>query len=122
MNTEIGEVYTGSAAEDAMKPVFIVNPVAGTKMCEKQFAQAEEQLKAMGAEYTVRLSEYPGHSVELARQALAEGRRFIVAVGGDGTVNEVKGNGKIVLEIDANVKITVDKASLVKDFSEAQQQ
>lgn len=88
MSSEIEEVFTGSS-EDEMKPVFIVNPVAGTSLCEKQFAEAEEQLKAAGAEYTVRFSEYPGHSVELAKQALAEGRRFIVAVGGDGTVNEI---------------------------------
>ena len=47
----------------------------------------------------------------------------VVTVGGIyGTVVEVKGNGKVVLKIDDNVKITVDKASLVKDFSEAQQQ
>ena len=47
----------------------------------------------------------------------------MVTVGGIyGTVSEVKGNGKVVLQIDDNVKITVDKASLVKDFSEAQQQ
>ncbi|MBR4634931.1 MAG: diacylglycerol kinase family lipid kinase [Clostridia bacterium] len=88
MNTKTEETFTGSS-EDAMKPVFIVNPIAGTSLCEKQFAEAERQLKAMGAEYAVRYSEYAGHSVELAKQALAEGRKFIVAVGGDGTVNEI---------------------------------
>ena len=47
----------------------------------------------------------------------------VVTVGGIyGSVKDVQGNGKVVLEIDDNVKITVDKASLVKDFSEAQQQ
>ena len=86
---DFAEVFTGAAAEDAMKPVFIVNPVAGTNLCEKQFELAEQFLKAAGAEYTVLKSEYSGHSVELAKQALAEGKRFIVAVGGDGTVNEI---------------------------------
>ena len=56
------------------------------------------------------------------RDSLKKGDKVVTVGGIYGTVNEVKGNGKIVLEIDANVKITVDKASLVKDFSEAQQQ
>ena len=37
-----------------------------------------------------------------------------------GTIVEVNDN-KVLLEIDKDVKIKVDKASLVKDFSEAQQ-
>ncbi|MGH3024734.1 MAG: diacylglycerol/lipid kinase family protein, partial [Gaiellaceae bacterium] len=34
-------------------------------------------------------SERPGHAAELARQAASEGARLVVAVGGDGTVNEI---------------------------------
>lgn len=34
-------------------------------------------------------SEYPGHAVELAEQAAAEGFEIVTAVGGDGTVHEV---------------------------------
>ena len=46
----------------------------------------------------------------------------VVTVGGIyGTIVEVNDN-KVMLEIDKDVKIKVDKASLVKDFSEAQQQ
>ena len=55
------------------------------------------------------------------RDSLKKGDKVVTVGGIYGTVNEVKGNGKVVLEIDTNVKITVDKASLVKDFSEAQQ-
>ena len=45
----------------------------------------------------------------------------VVTVGGIyGTVLEVNDN-KVMLEIDKDVRIKVDKASLVKDFSEAQQ-
>lgn len=56
------------------------------------------------------------------RDSLQKGDKVVTVGGIYGTVNEVKGNGKVVLEIDTNVKITVDKASLVKDFSEANQQ
>ena len=45
----------------------------------------------------------------------------MVTVGGIyGTVQEVNDN-KVMLEIDKDVRIKVDKASLVKDFSDAQQ-
>ena len=32
---------------------------------------------------------YPGHAIELARQASAEGYDMVIAMGGDGTVHEV---------------------------------
>ena len=38
-----------------------------------------------------------------------------------GTVAEIK-EKTLLIEIDSNVKIKVDKNSVVKDFSEAQQQ
>jgi YegS/Rv2252/BmrU family lipid kinase len=44
---------------------------------------------ARAADYEVRLTEYAGHAVGLAQAAAAEGFAVVVAVGGDGTVNEV---------------------------------
>ena len=35
-----------------------------------------------------RFTEHPGHATQLVRQALMDGRRLIIAVGGDGTINE----------------------------------
>lgn len=48
-----------------------------------------------GLEPDGRLTERPGHAIELARKARSEGRRLVVAVGGDGTVHEVV-NGLLV--------------------------
>ena len=42
-----------------------------------------------GLEGDTFLSEEPGHLTELAREAAAGGAKLLVAVGGDGTVNEV---------------------------------
>jgi len=39
--------------------------------------------------YEVQHTEYAGHAVQLAREAAQAGCRVVVAVGGDGTVNEV---------------------------------
>ena len=54
------------------------------------------------------------------RNSLSKGDKVVTVGGIYGTVIEVNDN-KVLLEIDKDVKIKVDKASLVKDFSEAQQ-
>ncbi len=68
---------------------FIVNRIAGTGACERLFGEAERILKEKGVKYSVLFTEREGHAVELAKQAVANGERFIVSVGGDGTLNEI---------------------------------
>ena len=54
------------------------------------------------------------------RDSLKKGDKVVTVGGIYGTVLEVNDN-KVMLEIDKDVRIKVDKASLVKDFSDAQQ-
>lgn len=49
----------------------------------------ERSLHSLGLEYDVRTTQAPGDASRFAREALADRRRFLVAVGGDGTVHEV---------------------------------
>ena len=58
--------------------------------------------------------------LEQFRSGLQKGDKVVTVGGIYGTVLEVNDN-KVMLEIDKDVRIKVDKASLVKDFSEAQQ-
>src|SRR5256712_7040034 len=46
-------------------------------------------LRAGGLDFDVAMTTCAGEATELARAAVAEGRRLVVAAGGDGTVNEV---------------------------------
>lgn len=55
------------------------------------------------------------------RDSLKKGDKIVTVGGIYGTVEEVKGT-TLLIEVDSNVKIRVDKASVVKDFSDAQQQ
>lgn len=55
------------------------------------------------------------------RDGLKKGDKIVTIGGIYGTVVEVK-EKSLLIEIDSNVKIRVDKNSVVKDFSEAQQQ
>lgn len=68
---------------------FIVNPVAGSGNAWRMFQSARRIMDDKGIDYGFAVSQYPKHAVELARKAVAEGESVIVAVGGDGTVNEV---------------------------------
>jgi diacylglycerol kinase (ATP) len=69
--------------------VLICNPRAGSGKVLKALPEVRRHLASRGLDHELRFTERPRHATEIARAALAEGKRFIVAVGGDGTVNEV---------------------------------
>ena len=69
---------------------FIFNPTAGPNQ-RRDFPVlvARHFAPPTAGEVAVRRTEHAGHAVALAAAAAAEGFRVVVAVGGDGTVNEV---------------------------------
>jgi YegS/Rv2252/BmrU family lipid kinase len=72
----------------------IVNPHAGKRRVGEEVPELERTLRARGLEYTLVRTEGRGDATRFAREALEAGGRFLVAVGGDGTVHEVV-NGMI---------------------------
>ncbi|GAA4843138.1 diacylglycerol kinase family protein [Algivirga pacifica] len=71
------------------KLLFIINPISGAAKGKTIGKYIEEQLQQMPYTYTIWLTEHEGHGVTLAQQGVAQQYDIIVAVGGDGTVNEV---------------------------------
>jgi len=69
------------------KVIFIINPIAGTRQ-KNMIHDAIRQTFTEDA-HEVYFSEYCGHAFEIASAKVLEGYVNIVAVGGDGTVNEV---------------------------------
>lgn len=67
----------------------IANPRAGAGTVEDEWPRVERLLRATLPELDVAFTEGPGHATLLAREALRAGWEMIVAVGGDGTLNEV---------------------------------
>jgi diacylglycerol kinase (ATP) len=69
--------------------LFVINPISGGKnklnFVEKVYKYLDLHLFEPSFEYT----QWHGHGIELARRAVNDGIDIIVAVGGDGTINEV---------------------------------
>lgn len=68
---------------------LIVNPAAGGGGAERAVPTIERLLRGHGVQFDTVRTERPWHAAELARQAIHDGIDVVVAVGGDGTSNEV---------------------------------
>ena len=72
---------------------FIINPVSGSKDAQKEKRKLPKVIMQSLDESqwlpNITFTEYAGHATELARQYARMGFDAVVAVGGDGTVNEV---------------------------------
>lgn len=68
---------------------FIVNPISGTKSKEGLLTLIEQVIDPERFDSEIIRTEYAGHASVIAAQCAAEGVDICVAVGGDGTVNEV---------------------------------
>ncbi|HEY44067.1 MAG TPA: diacylglycerol kinase family lipid kinase [Anaerolineae bacterium] len=68
---------------------IVVNPVSGRGAGESAIPHLDHQLREYGLDFDLVATERPWHAVELAQKAVADGYNVVVAVGGDGTANEV---------------------------------
>ena len=72
-----------------MSTVFLVNPASGNGATGKRWPSLALRAAQLGLVGETLFSERPGHLIELAREAVDKGATLVVAVGGDGTLNEV---------------------------------
>ena len=70
-------------------PVAILNPKAGGGRAAKAWPGIAALLQQRFGGVEERSTSYPGHATELARSAIEAGSDLVIAVGGDGTINEV---------------------------------
>lgn len=71
------------------KIVFVINPISGTQGKEQILAWMNEKLDREKYDMEVVYTEYAGHAVKIAAQKAAEKAFAVVAIGGDGTINEI---------------------------------
>jgi len=75
--------------EHKEKWCFIVNPTAGGGFGKELLPELEKQLANRSLDATILVTERHDHAIELSKQSLEKGCSYIIAVGGDGTMNEV---------------------------------
>lgn len=68
---------------------FIVNPSSGVRKKIKMAELIEKEIDKSLFDFEIIDTEYAGHATELALDAAEKGFDIVVAVGGDGSVNEV---------------------------------
>lgn len=75
--------------EKSVKWAFIVNPVAGNGFAETVIPVIREMTSKYGVNAEISITENPGHAEKLSEEFARNGYDYIIAVGGDGTFNEV---------------------------------
>jgi len=72
-----------------MKNVAVANPEAASGRVRKWWAASRVAIEAHLGPVEVKFTERPRQATILTRRAIDEGAKRIIAVGGDGTINEV---------------------------------
>ncbi len=72
-----------------MTHLFIVNPVAGNGKALKFLRRIKNIAKSVTNDYLIKITRYPGHATEIARDYCQKEDFRIYSVGGDGTLGEI---------------------------------
>jgi YegS/Rv2252/BmrU family lipid kinase len=75
---------------DCIKKIcVIINPASGTSSKKKLPSLIKNYLNLERFDLDIVFTKYKGHASEFTRKAINEGADYVIAVGGDGTVNEI---------------------------------
>ena len=69
--------------------IFVVNPISGTQGKKAILKCIDERLDRSIYDYSIVKTEYAGHATQIAANAVREKVDVVVAIGGDGTINEI---------------------------------
>ena len=94
-------------------PLVIVNPKSAAGSTSSRWAEIASDLRAHFGAFQVAFTKKQGDGISLAKHGVETGRKFIIACGGDGTINEVA-NG--ILETGENVELGVLPSGTGGDF------
>jgi diacylglycerol kinase (ATP) len=97
----------------ATLPLVIVNPKSAGGATQTRWAETASDFRAHFGAFQVAFTKKSGDGIEIAKRGAAQGRKFIIACGGDGTINEVA-NG--ILESGADIELGVLPSGTGGDF------
>ena len=68
---------------------LIANPTSGNRKFSKYWKEIQQLLKDKNINYSFAITEYSKHEIELVQDAIQQGFKNIISVGGDGTLHHV---------------------------------
>ena len=83
------EINNSSSNGDAALPLVIINPKSAGGATKESWASKASDLRAHFGAFQVAFTKKSGDGITLAKRGAAGGRKFIIACGGDGPINEV---------------------------------
>jgi YegS/Rv2252/BmrU family lipid kinase len=98
---------------DSSLPLVIVNPKSAGGATNERWAGVASDFRAHFGAFQVAFTKKQGDGIALAKRGADAGRRFIIACGGDGTINEVA-NG--ILESGKEVELGILPSGTGGDF------
>jgi YegS/Rv2252/BmrU family lipid kinase len=98
---------------DVSLPLVIVNPKSASGATRAKWSQTASDLRAHFGPFSVAFTKHQGDGIEIAMTAAKLGRQFIIACGGDGTINEIA-NG--ILRSGEDVELGVLPSGTGGDF------
>ena len=97
-------VKVNTNSSDTSLPLVIVNPKSASGATRDKWAATASDLRAHFGPFSVAFTKSQGDGVAIAKRAAMAGRKFIIACGGDGTINEVA-NGILLSGEDAELGV-----------------
>jgi YegS/Rv2252/BmrU family lipid kinase len=102
-----------SSKTDSSLPLIIVNPTSAGGDTARIWAKTASELSHRFGAFAVEFTRAAGDGKRIALEAAKQGRRFVIACGGDGTINEVA-NG--ILESGERVELGILPSGTGGDF------
>ena len=84
----------------------IINPCSGKRIFRRRLKSLQAALHVCGQTFELQLTQHEGHAVELTQQAINQGYKQLIVIGGDGTLNEVI-NGVFSSGCNSTEEITI---------------
>ncbi|WP_321294865.1 diacylglycerol kinase family protein [Marinifilum fragile] len=75
--------------QNKLNTLAIINPISGNGKQKHIESLLKKHTDKSRFQLTIKMTQYAGHASELANKAIEEGFDLVIAIGGDGTINEI---------------------------------
>ena len=99
------------------KIMAVINPVSAGGKTAEVWPEMSKHLKKEINDFTERYTKEPGDAIRIAKEAVESNYDYLIAVGGDGTVNEIINGMLMVKDQDIKTKLIIYAQGTGSDLS-----